>query len=138
MYCEMPLEGHPEMTRFPRPAKQHPSTGHGARQTFVVVVAIAAVLGLGAFATDQFIGTAKRQAGGTYQAAKGDDIYTGSILYMPDTSNVCHQWLFDNQTGQFTDKGSVDCQEAADQSLDGPKNWSTARIRVISTGFRDH
>ena len=75
---------------------------------------------------------------GTYEAAKGDDIYTGSILYMPDTSNVCHQWLFDNQNGQFTDKGSVDCQEAADQSLDGPKNWSAARIRVISTGFRDH
>ncbi len=126
------------MTRFPRPVKKHPSPGNGASQALIVVVAIAAVLGLGALATDQYIAAAKRQAAGTYEAAKGDDIYTGSILYMPDTSNVCHQWLFDNQNGQFTDQGSVNCEEAADHGLDGPKSWSAARIRVISTGFRDH
>ena len=125
------------MTRFPRPAKQRRSAGNGARQVLIVVVAIAAVIGLGALATGQYLVATKRRAAGTYEAAKGDDIYTGSILYMPDTSDVCHQWLFDNQNGQFTDKGSVDCAAAADRD-DGPKSWSAARIRVISTGFRDH
>jgi hypothetical protein len=56
---------------------------------------------------------------------------------MPDTSNVCHQWLFDNHSGQFTDNGNVDCLRAAYRgALDGPKQWSAARVRVISTGFR--
>jgi hypothetical protein len=55
---------------------------------------------------------------------------------MPETGNVCHQWQFDNQNGQFTDKGDVNCDDVADQRLDSPKNWSSSRIRVISDGFR--
>jgi hypothetical protein len=55
----------------------------------------------------------------------------------PDTSNVCHQWLFDNHNGQFSDNGYVDCQRAFYQgSTDSPKQWSAVRVRVISTGFR--
>ena len=42
-----------------------------------------------------------------------DEIYTGSILYMPDMGNVCRQLLFDNHNGQFTDNGYVDCERAA-------------------------
>jgi len=126
------------MTRFPRPTKNHPRAGNGAAQTIVAVIALAAVLALGALATNQYLVAAKRQAAGTFEASNDDDIYTGSILYMPDTSNVCHQWLFDNQNGQFTDKGDVNCEHAAYHGPDGPKRWSAARIRVISTGFRDH
>ncbi|MGO9682472.1 MAG: hypothetical protein ACLPTZ_07765 [Beijerinckiaceae bacterium] len=127
------------MTGFPRSVKGHArASNNGARQVIIVVIAIAAVLGLGAVATDQYLAVAKRQAAGTYHAAKGDDIYTGALLYVPDTGNVCHQWLFDNQNGQFTDKGNVNCDDVADQGLDGPRNWSSARIRVISDGFRAH
>jgi len=127
------------MNRFSRPAKARSRPGHGTRQTLVVAIAIGAVLALGAVATDQYIAVAKRAAaGGTYQASKDDGIYTGSILYMPDAaSNVCHQWLFDNQNGQFADNGKVDCERAY-RGLDGPKHWSAARIQVISSGFRDH
>jgi len=54
-----------------------------AQQVFIVVIALAAVLGLGGVATDQYLAAVtKRQAGGTYRAAKGDDIYTGALLYM--------------------------------------------------------
>jgi hypothetical protein len=127
------------MNRFSDPATARSRQGNGSRQTLVAAVAIAAVLGLSAVATDQYIAVAKRQAAnGTYAAAKDDDIYTGSILYMPDAAdNVCHQWLFDNQTGDFADNGSVDCNSAAYRGFDGPKRWSAARIKVISDGFRD-
>lgn len=127
------------MKRFSRPATARSRQGNGWRQTLVAAIAVTAVLGLSAVATDQYIAVAKRQAAnGTHAAAKDDDIYTGSILYMPDAAtDVCHQWLFDNQTGQFADNGSVDCSSAAYRGLDGPKRWSAARIKVISNGFRD-
>jgi hypothetical protein len=135
---EWPAGGYQVTTRFARPAKSRRHAGNGSRQIFVVVTAIGAMLALGALATDQFVTAAKRQAGAAVEASNDDGIYTGSILYMPDTSNICHQWLFNNQNGQFTDNGSVDCEQAEYQGLDGPKQWSAARIRVISTGFRDH
>ncbi len=66
-----------------------------------------------------------------------DDVYTGSILYMPDRGNACRQILFNNCNGQLTDKGYVDCQTAFSHSTDSePKQWSAARMRVISDGFR--
>jgi hypothetical protein len=71
-------------------------------------------------------------------AVDDDDIYTGSILYMPDSGNACRQLLFDNQNGQFTDNGYVDCDRAAYRNDATPKHWSAARVRVISSGFRDH
>ncbi len=101
------------------------------------MVAIASVLGLGAFATDQYLTIAKRQTEGTFEPANGNAIYTGSMLYVPDSGNVCYQWQFDNRNGQLSDKGDVNCDAAAGQELNGAKNWSTARIRVISDGFRD-
>jgi len=126
------------MGSIPRSAKTRRRAGNGSRQVFIVVVALLAMLALGALATDRYAVTAKRQTGAAVDAPDNDDIYTGSILYMPDTSNVCHQWLFDNRNGQFTDNGNVGCEQAEYQGLDGPKRWSAARIRVISTGFRDH
>ncbi len=126
------------MNRFPRPASARSRHRTGSRQTLVAAIAVGAVLALSAVATDQYITVAKRQAAGGTYAAKDDDIYTGSILYMPDAaSNVCHQWLFDNQNGRFADNGRVDCSSAAYQGSDGPKRWSAARIKVISDGFRD-
>ncbi len=134
----MPLAGQPKMTRFPRPVKRHAYADNGARQVFIVVIAIASVLGLGALATDQYLTIAKRQSAGTFEAAQGNAVYNGSILYVPETGDLCHQWRFDNRNGQFADKGDINCGDVAEQELDGPKNWSTARMRVISDGFRDH
>jgi hypothetical protein len=124
-------------TRFQRPARNSRRAANGSRQVVVAVTAIGTVLAFAAVATDRFVAAVNRPALMAVQALD-DDIYTGSILYMPDTSNVCHQWLFDNQTGLVTDNGSVDCANAAYQGLDGPKQWSAARMRIIATGFRDH
>jgi hypothetical protein len=109
--------------------------GNGSRQV-TVVLTIGAVLALSAFGADKFIIAKHKKVAGV-AALNDGEIYTGSILYMPDDSNVCHQWLFDNQNGQFTDNGDVDCLRAAYRgTLDGPKQWSAARVRVISSGFR--
>jgi hypothetical protein len=124
------------MSRFARPAKKRPRAMNRAHE-ILAVVAIGVTLGFGAFATDGYIAAKRHAAAAKPAAGKDDEIYTGSILYMPDTSNVCHQWLFDNHNGQFSDNGYVDCERAFYQgSPDSPKQWSAARVRVISSGFR--
>ena len=132
------LRDSPKMTRFSRPGYHRAHADNGARQVFIVVVAIGSVLGFGALANDQYLTIAKRQSEGTFEPANGNAIYTGSMLYVPDSGNGCHQWQFDNRSGRLSDKGSVNCDDVAGQELNGAKNWSTARIRVISDGFRDH
>ena len=72
-------------------------------------------------------------------AANGNEVYTGSILYLPIEGSNCRQLTFDNRNGHFTDKGYVDCAQASEQSgISSPKQWSAARAKVISMGFRDH
>ncbi len=125
------------INRLPRRAPKRRRAGHGAGQVSGVIAMGAAILALAGLATDGFVAAGKqRQAVAAAAASNDDDIYTGSILYMPDTSNICRQLLFDNQDGQLSDNGYVDCEQAAYHGIDGPKQWSAARIRVIATGFR--
>jgi hypothetical protein len=104
------------------------------------VIAVGALLGTSLFATGEYITVRQRaSAAAAAAAANADEIYTGSILYMPDEGRTCHQLLFDNHTGRFTDNGNVDCENAAYKGIGGlPKQWSATRWRVISTGFRQH
>jgi hypothetical protein len=72
-------------------------------------------------------------------AASNNELYTGSILYLPNEGSNCRQLTFDNRNGHFTDKGSVDCAQASSESgINSPKQWSAARAKAISMGFRDH
>ena len=122
------------MTRFRHPVKRHARAGNGAQQVSIVVIAIASLLGLGAVGTDQYLAASSVRPGARTEPRKGDDIYTGSILYVPDTGNVCHRWQFDNRNGQFNDKGAVNCGDVADQELDGPKNLSWPASGSSATG----
>jgi hypothetical protein len=123
------------MSRFVRPAKKKRRAGSGLHQVGAVM-ALALCLGVGVVGIDNYV-AAQRAAAAAAAAARDDEIYTGSILYMPRVGDVCRQLLFDNQNGQFTDNGYVDCNRAAYQpKVNGPKQWSAARVRVISTGFR--
>ena len=109
------------------------------RQT-IAVVGIGAVLGASLFATGEYITARQRAsaAAAARAAANDDEIYTGSILYMPDEGDNCRQLLFNNLTGRLTDNGYVDCVNATyNGGGNAPKQWSAARVRVISTGFRD-
>jgi hypothetical protein len=125
------------MTRFPRPSTIRRRGRNRSRQVWTVI-GIGLALGIAALATDEYT-TAKRYAKAAAMAQSDEEIYTGSILYMPDEGKVCRQLLFDNHNGRFSDNGYVDCERASYQgSLDAPKQWSAARLRVISTGFLQH
>ena len=128
------------MYRRARSRNNRSSRDGSLRQSFGVV-AVGALIGTSLFVTGDYIAARQRAnaiAAAAAAAAKSDEIYTGSILYMPDEGRTCHQLLFNNHTGRFTDNGYVDCVDAAYRSASEPKHWSAARARVISSGFRDH
>ena len=124
------------MSKSSRRPKASPRSREGSRQTTIVVSAVAALLAVGLLAGNYL--ASKHRTAAVATASNADEIFTGSILYMPVEGRICHQILFDNKTGRFSDNGNVDCEHAAYRGTDNtPKQWSFARVRVISTGFRD-
>ena len=124
------------MIHFTSRSKVRPRLRESFRQTVGVAV-VAAILGFGLVVSGKYV-MAKHRSAAVAIASNDDEIYTGSILYMPYEGRMCRQILFDNLTGQLSDNGSVDCDHAAYQgTYSAPKQWSFARVRVISTGFRD-
>jgi hypothetical protein len=121
-----------------RRAVRKKSRSESIRQSFGVV-AVGAVLGTGLFAIADYF-TEQHWVRPATAARDAGDTYTGSVLYMPQEGRNCRQMLFDNNTGRFTDNGAVDCESAAYRGVDGnvPKQWSSARARVIADGFRQH
>src|SRR4029077_7951291 len=119
-----------------RRALRKKNRSESIRQSFVVV-AVGALLGTGLFAIADYF-TAQHWVRPAPAARNGGEIYTGSVLYMPQEGRNCHQMLFDNQTGRFTDNGSADCEDAAHCGGDGnpPHQMASARARVIADGFR--
>jgi hypothetical protein len=72
----------------------------------------------------------------TPHALSDEEIYTGSILFMPYQGNDCRQNLLDNLTGQIRENGVVPCDSAILQT--GSKQaraWSAARVDAIRDGF---
>jgi hypothetical protein len=125
------------MNSFPRRTKVRQRARDGFGLT-IAGAALAALLAVGLFAGDKYV-SATRHAAALGKTSGVGEIYTGSILYMPDEGRLCRQILFDNHTGLLTDNGSVDCEHAAYRGTDNtPKQWSAARARVISTGFHDY
>jgi len=122
-----------------RRALRKKSRSESIRQSFGVV-AVGALLGTSLFAIADYFTAQHWVRPATTAARNAAEIYTGSVLYMPQEGRNCHQMLFDNHTGRFTDNGSVDCESAAYRGVDGnqSKQWSSARARVIADGFRGH
>jgi hypothetical protein len=121
-----------------RRALRKKSRSESIRQS-LGVVAVGVVFGTSLFAIADY-STVQHWVRPATAARNAGEIYTGSVLYLPQEGRNCHQMLFDNQTGRFTDNGSVDCENAAYRGVDGnlAKQWSSARARVIADGFRPH
>lgn len=82
--------------------------------------------------------TAARTSDDMSKAPQDEEIYTGSILFMPPSGDSCRQYLFDNLSGRLSDNGTVDCARAAYHPTSAPpKKWSAQRVHVIRDGFRD-
>jgi hypothetical protein len=65
-----------------------------------------------------------------------DDLYTGSILFVPPRGDDCRLRYLDNLTGRVWDKGAVSCDGAMAQSAARQPESSPTRIEAIRRGFR--
>ena len=73
----------------------------------MVLAAIGAVVAAGLFEKKET--EIRRSSAEQVIAPRGDEIYTGSILFVPNDGRICRQILFDNRTGLLSDNGLVDC-----------------------------
>ncbi len=107
--------------------------GKTLRQTGIVLCA-GVLLGLGAVIAARLMLDPSPKGP---VAVPGDSrVYSGSILFKSEQGTMCRQLTFDNASGQFTDKGKVDCDQAAYRGLDQEAQSPADRVRVISNGFR--
>ena len=71
------------------------------------------------------------------QSGSDNELYTGSIIFIPTRGERCWQRMLDNRDGKLWDKGYVSCDEAISQLLDSKRHGGTAvRLRKISKVFR--
>jgi hypothetical protein len=111
--------------------------GRERSRQIAVLAVVAAVVATGLFATGGF--KIAQSPSKPASAPSDDEVYTGSILYVPDEGKVCRQLLFDNRTGRMQDNGMVDCERAYYRGAsETSKHLSTARALVISESFRQH
>jgi hypothetical protein len=132
----MPLNQKKPMRRPKQRSKQRNKRSERLRR-ITAVVAVLALLGAGLFAArDVKIELTSAKPAPT---PSDDEIYTGSILFVPDDGKVCRRILFDNRNGRLSNGGLVDCESAYYRSPNAPPaQMSVARTQAISETFRRH
>lgn len=124
------------MRRPKQRLKRQNSRSERARR-ITAVVAVLALLAAGLFAARDV--KIQLTSAKPVPTPSDDEIYTGSILFVPDDGKVCRRVLFDNRSGQLSDGGLVDCQSAYYRSPNAPPaQMSIARTQAISETFRHH
>jgi hypothetical protein len=115
-----------------------PGNKHDRRDIAQVTLAfacLAAVVAFTLFVDTGRIGVTRQTAAPTHIPTE-EEIYTGSILFMPYQGNDCRQSLLDNLTGQIRDNGIVPCDSAMiDAGNSQRRAWSAARVDAIRDGF---
>jgi hypothetical protein len=127
------------MDRSKRRSKARARGRERSRQ-MVFLAAIGSALAVGLFVAGELkVGQFLPRLSASKPAPSEDEIYTGSILYLPNEGTTCRQLLFDNRTGRFRDNGLVDCQRAYYRGTgESAMVWPNARAVVISQSFRGH
>ena len=124
------------MRRPKQRTKRQNSRSERARR-ITAIVAVLALLAAGLFAARDV--KIQLTSAKPVPTPSDDEIYTGSILFVPDDGKVCRRILFDNRTGQLSDVGLVDCQSAYYRSPNAPPaQLSVTRTQAISETFRHH
>ena len=119
-----------------RPQRQRTkrrSRGSERARRIAAVLAVTVLLAAGFFAATE--SKIELSAAKPPPMRSDDEIYTGSILFVPDDGKVCRRLLFDNRTGRLSDSGLVDC-ESAYYRTPGTPSPSIARTQAISETFR--
>ena len=68
-----------------------------------------------------------------------DEVYTGSIYFVPAAGAYCWERLLDNRNGDMWDKGYIDCEgvlEPPPPAKDPSGGMSGERMRAISRALR--
>jgi hypothetical protein len=114
-----------------------PRTGTGWR-VFHVLLAFAALLSAaGLIGRSMFEVASPPPRQQVASTASDDQLYTGSITFVPPAGNDCWQRLLDNRTGQQWDKGTVPCDAAPTGLISRPGRYTaTERVDAIRKGFR--
>jgi hypothetical protein len=113
---------------------QQAKTDQRSSQLLMVLIVSLAIVSAGLFASQHIEMT--DPAAQPKKPPTDDEIYTGSILFVPNDGEICRQLLFDNRTGLIKDNGPVNCEHAYYRSANDIK-WSAAgRAQVISESFR--
>jgi hypothetical protein len=123
--------------RRPKQRTKRRSGRSERRRRIAAIAAVLAVLTAGLFAARE----TKIELSATKPVAtpSDDEIYTGSILFVPDDGKVCRRFLFDNRNGRLSYGGLVDCESAYYRSPNAPPaQMSVARTQAISETFRHH
>jgi hypothetical protein len=124
------------MSPSTRPKKGRRRRSRDIWRHVFVVATIGGFLTLGYFDFDDIAAATHLEAKPAEAAQQRAAMYTGSILYVPDSGLSCRQMLFDNQTGRLSDNGQVDCARAAYDGASETRPLPTARAKVISDAFR--
>jgi hypothetical protein len=123
----------PPMMRSTLPSRsKNRSRVRDRSRLMLVVASIGGVLATGLLTTREI--EIPRSPAAAVIVPSDDEVYMGSILYMPRQGTFCRQVLFDNRTGRLSDNGMVDCESAIYRSASSTPN---ARARAISEGFRE-
>ena len=93
----------PHMARSAR-FKRRPRGSERWRQ-MIILALMSAVLAAGLFAKNEIEITQSKAR--PVIAPNDDEIYTGSILFVPYDGRICRQVLFDNRTGRLNDNGFI-------------------------------
>jgi hypothetical protein len=63
-----------------------------------------------------------------------DEIYTGSIYFVPASGDACWQRMIDNRNGRMWDMGYVDCYEAMPQDTQHLPRATMSGDRMLAIG----
>jgi hypothetical protein len=123
--------------RRPKQRTKRRSGRSERRRRIAAIAAVLAVLTAGLFAAKET--KIELSAAKPVATPSDDEIYTGSILFVPDDGKVCRRFLFDNRNGRLSYGGLVDCETAYYRSPNAPPaQMSVARTQAISETFRHH
>jgi hypothetical protein len=123
--------------RRPKQRTKRRSGRSERRRRIAAIAAVLAVLTAGLFAARET--KIELFAAKPVAMPSDDEIYTGSILFVPDDGKVCRRFLFDNRNGRLSYGGLVDCDSAYYRSPNAPPaQMSVARTQAISETFRHH
>ncbi|MES1155149.1 MAG: hypothetical protein ABUL48_01840 [Pseudorhodoplanes sp.] len=107
------------------------------QRALLAFACLTAVIAFSAFVRNTPKSQGAADAAASAAVRPDDEIYTGSILFVPREGNDCRQNLLDNLSGRIWDNGVVPCDTALAKFTEKQGGrWSAARVDAIRDGFR--